>query len=107
MKFHHAMLVTFLLSVFALKTHSEEYIAPKLQFKSKHKGAQYDVTSEKDFSQFGENTYRVQESDYSDRNLASEVEPMDSDVEADGRNPSSEQEQQPEFQPKPWKYNKK
>ncbi|MAF77732.1 MAG: hypothetical protein CME63_03940 [Halobacteriovoraceae bacterium] len=106
MKFRHAMLVTFLLGLFAFSAHSEEYKAPKLQFKSNHNSKKYDVAKEKDFREFEENSYRVQESDYSDRNLASEVEPMDAD-DAEGRNPSSQKEEPaPEMQPKTWKYNR-
>jgi len=112
MKLRHAMIITFVLGLFAFNVHSEEYKAPKLQFKAKHKSKSYSVTQEKDFREFGENTYRVQENDYSDRNLASEVEPEPAQPE-DGRNPSSHDrdrgpvpEQSPEPQAKSWKYNK-
>ncbi len=107
MKLGHAMIITFVLGFFAFSAHSEEYKAPKLNFKSSHQSKDYSIAQEKDFREFGENTYRVQENDYSDRNLASEVEP---ELPEDGRNPSSRPEskpEQPEVQPKSWQYNQK
>ena len=107
MKFRHAMIITIVLGLFAFNTHSEEYKAPKLQFKSPTAG-QYDVAKEKDFREFGENSYRVQENDYSDRNLASEVEPEQHEGE-EGRNPSSKPQpkpEQPEVKAQSWEYNK-
>jgi len=113
MKFGHAVIITFVLGFFAFSTHSEEYKAPKLHFKSSHKAKEYSVAKEKDFKEFGENTYRVQENDYSERNLASEVVTEDPE---EGRNPSSQPEEGPQ-QPKPvdtpevkaksWNYNLK
>lgn len=107
MKLSHAMIITFVLGFFAFSAHSEEYKAPKLKFNSPHKSKDFSVAQEKDFREFGENTYRVQENDYSDRNLASEVEPEAYEQE-DGRNPSSKNhpKQEPqEVQPKSWDYN--
>jgi len=110
MKFGHALIVTFVLGFFAFSAHSEEYKPPKLHFQSSHKVKDYNIAKEKDFNEFEENTYRVQENDYSERNLASEVEPEE------GRNPSSNPEEgpqppravdTPEEQIKPWNYGKK
>lgn len=117
MKFGHALIITVVLGFFALSAHSEEYKAPKLHFKSSHKAKDYSVAKEKDFKEFGENTYRVQENDYSERNLASEVQPEPEVKHEEGRNPSSqvgpeeEGPQQPKTSPepkaKPWNYNHK
>ncbi len=108
MKFRHAMIITMVLGIFAFNTQSEEYKAPKLKFKSPKTG-QYDVAKEKDFRDFGENSYRVQENDYSDRNLASEdIEPESYESE-DGRNPSSKAQSKPEapeVKAESWQYNK-
>jgi hypothetical protein len=120
MKLHHSLIITFALGIFAFNGHGEEYKAPKLKFKSTHKTKSYNVAKEKDFRDFNENSYRVQESDYSDRNVASEVEPdhYEQPQADEGRNPSSaaktDTKEAPkakpsagqEFKPQPWKYNK-
>lgn len=113
MKFGHAIIITFVLGLFAFSANSEEYKAPKLHFNSSHKVKDYSVAKEKDFKEFDENTYRVQERDYSERNLASEVKP---EISEEGRNPSSQPEEGPQrpksvdtskAQVMPWNYNQK
>jgi len=110
MKFGHALIVTLVLGFFAFSAHSEEYKAPKLHFKSSHRPKDYSVAKEKDFKEFGENTYRVQENDYSERNLASEVQPEPEMGPEEGRNPSSQPvaPKTPEApKAKAWNYNHK
>ena len=112
MKTGHALAVTAMLGIFALtKVQAKEYKAPKFQLNSSS-APQVNVAQEKDFKEFGENSYRVQEDTYSNRNVASEIEEVEPAYkEEDGRNPSSQAqppEASPEAKPKPrpksWKY---
>ena len=99
MKIAHALSILFLLSLFAFNTQAEEYKAPKLKWKKNRVIPSPRAAEEKNFQDFGESNWRVQEDPYKERNLASEDE-------EEGRNPSSEKK---DFKPipRPWKYQPK
>ncbi|MCF8059489.1 MAG: hypothetical protein K9K67_09345 [Bacteriovoracaceae bacterium] len=97
MKISHALTLTLLMSFFAFSTLSEEYKAPKLRWKSQDTAPVVNVAQEKDFKDFGENGYRVEEAPVYQRDVASE------NVDEEGRNPSSATSPEPSGpQLRPW-----
>lgn len=98
MKLSHNLILVFVLSFFAFSAKSEEYRAPKFKWNKSKSIPDVKVVQEKDFKEFGENSYRVEESPESQRNVASE------DEENEGRGPSSTPEPEvPTAQPWPYK----
>lgn len=97
MKITHALTLTVLMSIFAFSTHSEEYRAPRLDWKRKAM-PKVEVAKEGDFKDFEENSYKVEEVPVYQRDVASEEE-------EDGRNPSSTAKPDPAGpELRPWLY---
>lgn len=97
MKITHALTLTVLMSIFALSTRSEEYNAPKFDWKRKSI-PKVQVAKESEFKDFEENSYKVEEVPVYQRDVASEDE-------EEGRGPSSTAKPDPsDPQPQPWPY---
>lgn len=100
MKITHALTLTVLMSIFALSTRSEEYRAPRLDWKRKAI-PKVKVAKESDFKDFEENSYKVEEEPVYQRDVASEEDT----VEEEGRNPSSTAKPDPAGpELRPWLY---
>lgn len=96
MKLSHSLIILFVLSFFAFSVNAEEYKAPKFKWNNSKSVPDVKVVQEKDFKDFGENSYRVEEGPESQRNVASEEE-------EEGRGPSSTPEPEvPTVQPWPY-----
>lgn len=91
MKITHALTLTLLMSFFAFSTLSDEYVAPSFKWRNQNAAPKVNVAQEKDFKEFGENGYRVEEAPVSQRDVASESEEKDEE----GRNPSSASNPEP------------
>lgn len=99
MKLSHSFILIFLMSFFAFSSSADEYKAPKFRWKQPKSLPNVKVVQEKDFKEFGENSYRVDEDPESQRNVASEEE-------EEGRGPSSTKQDpySPAALPASWHY---
>ncbi len=96
MKITHALLVAFFMGILAQSSFANEYKAPSIKWNSSHTDSKAEVVSERNFNEFEENSYKVEEGPSTRRNLASEK------VEKDGRDPSSEKQDKDKAQD--WQY---
>ena len=83
MKMTHALIITAFMGVITFSSFAGEYQKPSIKWKSSNVPSNVKVAKEKDFKEFKENSYKVEEDPSTQRNLASEEE-------EEGRGPSSE-----------------
>ena len=95
MKVTHAILITVFMGVITFSTLAGEYKKPSIKWKSSNASSKVEVAKERDFKEFKENSYKVEEDPSTQRNLASEDE-------EEGRGPSSESPKHQEMQR--WQY---
>lgn len=110
MKLAHALPVVFLMSLFAFKTHADEYKAPKIRWNKTQAIPSPRAVQAEDFKDYGENKYRVQENPYKEREIASEEKKKRRDPSSTGKI-EEEGPKQPEVEnfkpipsPRHWKY---
>jgi hypothetical protein len=96
MKMTHALIITAFMGILTFSSFAGEYKKPSIKWKSSDVTSNIEVAKEKDFKEFKENSYKVEEDPSSQRNLASEEE--------EGRGPSSEAPSKVELQR--WQYQK-
>jgi len=97
MKIAHALFVTVFMGLLTFSSFADEYEKPSFKWKSSKVPSKVHVAQEKDFKEFKENSYKVEEDPSTQRNLASEEE-------EEGRGPSSEEPKRIEIQR--WQYQK-